>query len=729
MIVPALESGVMALSETAAATGREDPWRAIGRVYAGMWTMSGLPSRLFTALIIFAGAVPYAGWVIPSAWLAGVVGLIAAHAVWKRRPGGAPMVGEVDVFLWLLSAAYAAAAFYLTLLFDRAAQTLGVCLYGVIMFQVLARDYARPRRLIANLLPLVAFVVLVQMAAAALLLFGDRTPWRLITLLASPLIVFRAFLAVRQNLNRSLVGRREAMAKLAESETRYRTLAERSPDVIVRLDAEARIEYVSPAAAGYGWDPERLIGQRMSDIVGRGGLQPHGPRRSATALRGGGPNVWRTIAADGAPRWFESRAALIVGDDGRPQGALSVLRDITERLALEDELRAKRAEAEAAVVAKSEFLANMSHEIRTPLTGVVGFAGLLREMEGLPEEAQRYAQRIAASAEALLAVVNDVLDFSRLEAGQMALERRPFDPRELAWLAADLVRDRASAKGVALEVEVAADMPEALSGDAGRLRQVLLNLLSNAAKFTDAGQIVVAARYDGGAERLRVEVRDTGAGIPEGLQARLFQRFSQVDASSTRAHGGAGLGLAICKAIVEAMGGEIGMTSAPGAGSTFWFEVPAPAATAAVAAAPPTGPADAPLGPLTLLVVDDVPVNRELVATILSPFEMTIFQAAGGREAVTAAGERRFDLILMDLQMPGMDGMAAARAIRADCGLNRETPILALSANVLEEQVAACLAAGMDDHVAKPIRPAELLAKIAAWTAAERAPAPVALAS
>jgi CheY-like chemotaxis protein len=298
----------------------------------------------------------------------------------------------------------------------------------------------------------------------------------------------------------------------------------------------------------------------------------------------------------------------------------------------------------------------------------------------------------------------------------MDMDPQPFDPAELLENAADLVRDRAAAKGLTLSLAIDDALPPRLVADSARLRQVLLNLLANAIKFTDAGLVEIKAGYASDSRRLRVEVRDTGVGIPAALASRLFQRFSQVDASSTRTQGGTGLGLAICKSLVEMMQGEIAFESTPGVGSTFWFEVPAPLAADDQVEMSAEQPVHADLGPMSILVVDDVAVNRELVSAMLSPFDATLFEAASGPEAVSAAMERRFDVILMDLQMPGMDGMAAARAIRANSDLNRATPILALSANVLPEQITACKAAGMNDHIAKPIYLADLLGKIAYWS-------------
>jgi PAS domain S-box-containing protein len=682
-----------------------------------------MTSGFISGAVVAAAAIPFAGGGLPLLWFvlnsALVVGSHVASARLRRR--GRDPLDAFNPFTWLIGANYSAAALYFVWLYDGAAQTLGVTLYGVVMFQILARDYASPRRLIASLAAPILSMALVQ-AYASFLLIQHAQPWKIVTLLACPIVVFRAFRAVEINLGSARRQAREAMKQLSESEARYRLLAERSPDIIIRYDTAGVIEYISPAAANYGYEPASLVGRDLAFL-----LEPdERPRNEAflADLAAGRPtptgpdNVWRTIGADGAALAFEGARTILYDDDGHVIGAVAALRDVTQRVELEDELRARRAEAEAANEAKSQFLANMSHEIRTPLTGVVGFARILQAMADLPDEAQAHVTRIAKSGEALLSVVNDILDFSKLEAGQMELDPQPFELATFLDETVDLVRPRAVEKGLTLRLELPPDVPAFLSADAARLRQVLLNLLTNAVKFTAAGGVAVVAAYDAG--RLKVEVTDSGPGIPPDAARRLFLRFSQVDDSNTRAHGGSGLGLAICKGLVEMMGGEIGLQSLPHHGSTFWFTIPAAPVANAGSLAPAVvvigdGPPAFEARPLSILVVDDVAVNRELIGAMLAPFDIAVTTATGGAEAVEVACARAFDLILMDLQMPGMDGMAATKAIRANCDVNRTTPILAISANVLASQVEAARQAGMNDHIAKPINPTELLTKIGDW--------------
>jgi PAS domain S-box-containing protein len=422
----------------------------------------------------------------------------------------------------------------------------------------------------------------------------------------------------------------------------------------------------------------------------------------------------------GGVQWQRTVAEAVRGFAGEVVGLVGVTQDIDDQKRTELALVAEKEAAQSANRAKGEFLANMSHEIRTPLTSIIGFAELLRNLDGLPELAQTYVQRVATAGQSLLSVINDILDFSKLEAGQVELDPHPFDPMSCVGGVIDLLTPQAVQKGLTLDCHVPSPLPAFLDADSARIRQVLINLLGNAVKFTQRGGVTVTVDYQpqaGG--RLRVAVRDTGEGVCEDARERLFQRFSQVDGSVSRRHGGSGLGLAICKSLVELMGGSLGFESEVGRGSTFWFSVPA--SESAVAAEPDIGPTAQALAPrgAHILIVDDVSTNRELVRTMLAPMGHSFEECDNGADAVKAAMQVHFDLILMDLQMPGMDGLAAARAIRATAEINKDTPILAFSANVLAKHTEAALAAGMNDHIAKPISPVELLTKVAMWTCAQ----------
>ncbi|WP_333587375.1 ATP-binding protein [Phenylobacterium sp.] len=383
--------------------------------------------------------------------------------------------------------------------------------------------------------------------------------------------------------------------------------------------------------------------------------------------------------------------------------------------------RHAQARAQAAGAAKAEFLATMSHEIRTPMNSILGFTQTLLRRDDLPPEVRRQMNLIHRASGSLMAVVNDILDFSKLDAGEVELAPRPIPARLIADDAAEIIAPSAAAKGLALEVEAHGPVDDAVLADDLRLRQVLLNLLSNSVKFTETGKIVLrlTARDQGEDLLLRFEVRDTGVGIPKARMHRLFHRFSQVDSSARRAFGGSGLGLAICKGLVEAMGGVIGVRSTEGAGSTFWFEISAPRAPQADAA--PALEAEFDLTQRRILLVDDHPMNRELGATVLGILGCDVTLAKDGREALEAVQESDFDAVLMDIHMPVMDGLEATRAIRALAGPAGAIPIIAMSADVMAETLDQCQRAGMTDAVGKPIRIETLQAVLADAIAQRRA--------
>ncbi len=381
-------------------------------------------------------------------------------------------------------------------------------------------------------------------------------------------------------------------------------------------------------------------------------------------------------------------------------GFYALITDVTE---------IKRAEqvAEQANRAKTEFLAMMSHEIRTPLTGVLGMAQLLR-LTPLSCEQSGYLDALTQSTRALLVILNDILDNSKIEAGKLALDIMAFDLRAVVRDVVTLNRTTAEAKSLRLTVEIALDVPETLMGDPTRVRQVVQNFVGNAIKFTDSGSVsLLLSRVQKAGDQplITLEVSDTGIGIAPERQHELFIPFSQLDPSSTRRFGGSGLGLAISRRLVEMMGGEIGVESQPGRGSRFWFtlplEVPPTARPKPCNASPVSAPERAPS--LRILVAEDNRINRVLVATMLRKFGHTVEVAENGQEALAAVQAGKFDIVLMDMQMPVMDGSAATRAIRTLPGPRCRVPILALTADVLPDHRAQFLAAGVDGMVAKPI--------------------------
>ncbi len=434
---------------------------------------------------------------------------------------------------------------------------------------------------------------------------------------------------------------------------------------------------------------------------------------------------------------------------------IAIVRNITARKNVElkltgyaQELEKKNEELEAALATareatqlRSRFLANMSHEIRTPMNGVLGMTDFLLGTK-LTSEQQEFAESIKSSADALLALINDILDLSKMEAGKLRLDRVPFQLGATLAEVASMVALEARMKGLAFVSNFPPDLPRVVVGDPGRLRQVLRNLLGNALKFTDSGEIGIHAELLNEATNViqfRFTVHDTGIGMTIDQQHRLFESFTQVDGSSTRRHGGTGVGLAISKQLVELLGGEIGVSSEPGHGSRFWFtasfgkaepEQLRTPAKPAVLPKPPVRPvaqklpASAPARPvqkpvpvashLRILLAEDNEINQRITLRLLEKLGVPADAVVNGREAVQALEKRKYHLVLMDCQMPEMDGFEATAIVRSR-EVGNHTPICALTANAMEGDRERCLAAGMDDYISKPVGLEKLQKAVDRW--------------
>lgn len=512
---------------------------------------------------------------------------------------------------------------------------------------------------------------------------------------------------------RDVTERRAQLKALEDSELRYRTIAERVTDIITVAGVDGQFRYLSPAIeAATGYAPEELVGDVWSRHV-------HPDDRDAAAaaylaIARGEPDAateirYRARRRDGTWVWLESRPAPKRGEDGRLESVIDVIRDVSRHVELETDLRSAKEAAERAALAKSEFLANMSHEIRTPLTAVLGFVGVLTDRQDLSEDSRLDLERIDHAGRTLLSIVNDILEVSKLDAGQVMIKRAPCDVRRLTADLIDMFAPQARARGLSLSLEVSDAVPPAVLIDADRVRQVAVNLIGNALKFTDRGAVRVEVDHTGADGRLVLRVRDTGPGLDAQQMAVLFKRFSQVNTSVTRRQGGTGLGLAICRGLADAMEGDIGVESAPGAGACFQLRTPAPPCAPQVQEPIPQPDFDG----VSLLVVDDNASNRDLAARIFVNLGFRVDVAASGLEGVVACEDVAYDLILMDIRMPDVDGPSAARRIREGAGLSRNCPIIAFTADVdagLDQRFPG-LFSGM---VRKPIEPAQLISAVAA---------------
>ena len=519
---------------------------------------------------------------------------------------------------------------------------------------------------------------------------------------------------------RDITENRQAQEALRESERRYRTLAENTPDAIVVLDMESG-RFVDCNRGGlhlFSLPREELLKTNLVEMSPP--FQPDGrPSDQAAmeeiqkALSGQVPYFeWVHQNAQGKEIPCEIRLVQLPSSAGQVLVHGSII-DITERKRAAQALREAKEAAEAAAHARSQELAMMSHEVRTPMNGVIGMTSLLLGTT-LSDEQHEYVEVIRSSGDALLTIINDVLDFSKIEAGRIELEAYPFDLHACVRDAVDLFTSLAQQKGIELSYAIDSSVPESVITDSTRLRQILVNLISNAVKFTSRGAVSVDVRATKtvvGAYQVHVAVKDTGIGVEDEQLDRLFKPFVQGDASTTRRYGGTGLGLAICKKLCRLLGGDIWVESEPGKGSTFLFTVVVQPTTSELDDAPrletPT-PVDedeeAPFETLHLLLAEDNVINQKVALRMLERLGYRADVASNGCEVIEAVRRRPYDVVLMDMQMPEMDGLEATRRVRADFPDECQPYIIALTANAMAGDRDRCLEAGMNDYLSKPVK-------------------------
>jgi PAS domain S-box-containing protein len=527
---------------------------------------------------------------------------------------------------------------------------------------------------------------------------------------------------------RDITERRQAEQALQSSEEKFRQLAENIREVFWIMSPEAdEILYVSPAYEQvWGRTCDSLYGSPMSWAES---IHPDDRERAhslfARQIRGESiESEYRVQTPDGQEKWIRDRAFPVLDQAGQLIRVVGIAEDITERKRHEAELIHARDGAEAANRAKSCFLANMSHEIRTPMNGVIGMVQLLLDTD-LTTEQQRYAEVVQSSGLALLKLLDDILDLSKVEASKITLENLAFSLRGTVKDVVQLLRVQAKAKGLAVHARVSPDIPPLLSGDAHRLRQVLANLAANAIKFTQRGSVTLEAVLDSqsdGMATVRFTIADTGIGMRPDQLADIFAPFTQADASMTRKYGGTGLGLAICQRLIELMGGSVGVDSQEGRGSTFWFTAVFDLASAGQQQAASEPRSERPVAPrhatnagrnAQILVVEDDPTNREVVMAQLGKLGYQATAVTNGAEAIAAIQHGRYDLVLMDCEMPVMDGFEATRRIRKST--HAGIPIIALTAHAMADHRDRCLGEGMNDYLAKPLDLERLADVLARW--------------
>ena len=538
--------------------------------------------------------------------------------------------------------------------------------------------------------------------------------------------VLTGYIGVVSNITEEV----EARVRLAERERQLALLADIATDAVLRLDLDGICTYASPSSRQvFGLDPTLLVGNKFIT-----GLHEADAEEVVAQFRklasGEVDNVRisfrsKSLVLPDKYAWLEANCGLVrEGDSRKPLEIIASLRNVDQTKKLENELREAKERAEAATTAKSDFLANMSHEIRTPMTGVIGFTEVALAGE-LDEELRSNLEMLADSGKAMLALLNDLLDSAKIDAGRMPVEPQPVDVRHKLRGAITMMAPAAARKGVEIVLEVEDAVPQWIESDPARLRQIALNLIGNAVKFTQTGRIAVGVRTTEDSNRLEIAVSDTGIGIPQDKFEQIFEKFIQADSSIGRRYGGTGLGLPICAQLAELLGGSIAVESEVGKGSVFTVTLPLKAVGA------PGKPAKArkerrrlSKGALDarILVAEDNVINQQVTLAMLERIGLSATIAFNGQEAVDRAlaaneTDTPFDIVLMDVQMPVLDGLAATEVIRAAGVDEKRLPIIALTANAYVENFEECRAAGMQGHLPKPLSLEDLAATLDQWLA------------
>jgi PAS domain S-box-containing protein len=522
---------------------------------------------------------------------------------------------------------------------------------------------------------------------------------------------------------RDITEQKIAKKELEESEKKYRTLVEDIYEVIFSLDTYGFISYVSPSI-------QKLIGFSVEDIIGKHFAKYIHPddledvTASFHRLLSGilEPSEYRIITKTGEYKYVRS-SSKVKFEKGKPVSTRGILIDITDIKKTQQELLSAKEEAESALKVKSEFLARMSHEIRTPMNGVIGMTGLILQTP-LTIEQKEYAETIISSGEILLAIINDILEFSRIESGKLEIEKYSFNLRKCVETTLEFFHSQILDKGLSYKISIEESLPEYVLGDSTRIKQVLMNLISNAYKFTNRGLITISVnknRKENEKLELLFSVEDTGIGIDKNSIKNLFQPFTQLDSFSSRRYGGTGLGLTICKHLVELMNGKISVTSAPGIGSKFYFTVLVETddkMQLADKASKNYTNINSDLAkklPLRILLVEDNIINQKVVLKILKKFGYTADIALNGIEAIESVQKQPYDIIFMDIQMPEMDGYEATKVLLKMFPAENRPHIIAITAAVMKGDKEKCLDAGMVDYLPKPVLPEDILLVLLKW--------------